>query len=163
MVDIISKRDGPRREDAAAKRLIDANRGTITRLADQLTSGGYSASRAAAASAAQPLVPEGKIIRDLAAGSRRSEGKPKPMIKISVNNRVLVMDAASGRQMHFLGELRRRDGVTYFALATRENGFFSPVDAAILPLIEELDGVIIDQTCTEKALAGEIAGRLGFQ
>ncbi|TIN30893.1 MAG: hypothetical protein E5Y25_33040, partial [Mesorhizobium sp.] len=46
MVEIISKRDGSRREDAAMKRLIEQNRATITRLADHLTGGSYSAGKA---------------------------------------------------------------------------------------------------------------------
>ena len=45
MVEIISKRDGPRREDVQVKRLIEQNRSTIVRLADQISGGGYSASR----------------------------------------------------------------------------------------------------------------------
>jgi hypothetical protein len=45
LVDIISKRDGPRREDVPLKQLIQQNRGIITRLADQISGGGYSASK----------------------------------------------------------------------------------------------------------------------
>ena len=48
MVDIISKRSGPRAEDVRAKKLIEENRGAITRLADQFSNGAYSASRRAA-------------------------------------------------------------------------------------------------------------------
>ena len=58
MVDIISRKDGPRREDAAAKRMIDANRATITHLADRLTQGGYSAGIAAKKAAAAPRAAE---------------------------------------------------------------------------------------------------------
>jgi len=47
MVDIISKKTGPRREDVVAKRLINNNWSTISRLADQISNGGYSKSRQA--------------------------------------------------------------------------------------------------------------------
>ena len=47
MVEIISKRDGSRREDAAMRRLIEQNRATITRLADHISGGSYSAGKAA--------------------------------------------------------------------------------------------------------------------
>ncbi|CDX61181.1 hypothetical protein LCM4577_14320 [Mesorhizobium sp. LCM 4577] len=46
MVEIISKRDGSRREDVAMKRLIEQNRATITRLADHISGGSYSAGKA---------------------------------------------------------------------------------------------------------------------
>ena len=39
MVDIISKRDGPRREDVAARRVLQENRGTIHKMMDHLTGG----------------------------------------------------------------------------------------------------------------------------
>lgn len=45
MVEIFSKRDGPRREDVQIKRLIEQNRGVITKLADQLSNGRYSQSK----------------------------------------------------------------------------------------------------------------------
>ena len=51
MVEIISKRDGPRREDIQVKRLIEQNRSTIVRLADQISGGGYSASKETATGA----------------------------------------------------------------------------------------------------------------
>lgn len=162
-MDIHSRRDGPRREDVAARRLIDANRGTITRLADQLTSGGYSASKAAQAKAAQPPVPDGKLIHDIAGQIRsRSAEAEQPTVRISLNNRVIVMDRATGRQLHFLGEIRRRDGIDFLALATRDNGFFSPLDDAMMAQLGELDGVILDQNCTEQALIDEITRRMGL-
>lgn len=163
MVDIISKRDGPRREDERARRMIQANQGAITQIADHLTQGGYSANRRAKAQAASaPPPPDGKLIHDGAAGRRVSQDTGDIRIKISVNNRVVAYDCGSGRQVHFLGEIRQQESTRYFALASRENGFFSGLPDDVSDRIGELDGQIIDQACPESLLAEEISERLGF-
>lgn len=162
MVDIISRRDGPRREDERARRLIDANRGTITQLADRLTQGAYSAGKAAKAAAAAAPQPEGHLIHDLAAGRSRSIDSGQMRVKISLNNRVVAYDGGSGRQQHLLGEIRVQDGLRYFALASPDNGFLSALPPEVLQPIEELDGQIIDAACPEDLLAAEIAERLGY-
>ncbi|MDD2869988.1 hypothetical protein [Neomegalonema sp.] len=163
MIEIISKRDGPRREDERARHLIGKNRATITRLADQLTQGGYSANKAArAAGPAQPE-PEGKIIRHFGAyGPGKPDEGADLRVKVSVNNRVIAYDGDTGRQAHLLGEIRWRDGLRYFALATTLNGFLSGLPPDVLAPIEELDGQIIDEACPESLLAEEIARRLGY-
>lgn len=162
MVDIISRKDGPRREDAAAKRMIDANRATITHLADRLTQGGYSAGIAAKKAAAAPLPSSGRLIHDLAPGERRRADGGKPHIKVSLNDRVVVYDGDSGRQLHLLGMIRHEAGTRYFALATKENGFISTLPDDVLGPLAELDGQIIDKACPESLLAEEIAERLGY-
>lgn len=163
MVEIISKRDGPRREDERARHLINQNRTTITRLADQLTQGGYSAGKAARAAGPVAPEPEGKIIRHFGA---YGSGKPEDgdvRVKVSVNNRVIVYDGDTGRQLRLLGEIRWQGETRYFALATKDNGFLSGLPPNVLDPIEELDGQIIDKACPEDLLAAEIARRLGYQ
>ena len=162
MVDIISKRDGPRREDVRARKLIHENRATITQLADLLTQGGYSASKAAKAAAAAGPKAEGKLIHDLSPASVRSQDTGDLRVKVSLNNRVVAYDGGSGRQVHLLGEIRRQDGMRYFALAASTNGFLSDLPAEVLGPIEELDGQIIDAACPESLLAQEICERLGY-
>lgn len=162
MVDIISRRDGPRREDERAKRLISENRAAITHLADRLTQGGYSAQKAARAEAAKGPQPEGKLIHDLAQGAARAADNGDLRVKISLNNRVVAYDGGSGRQHHLLGEIRRQDGLRYFALAVPANGFLSGLPPDVLAPIEELDGQIIDAACPESLLAQELAERLGY-
>ncbi|MGA0541487.1 hypothetical protein [Neotabrizicola sp. VNH66] len=162
MVDIISRRDGPRREDERARRLINENRATITHLADRLTQGQYSANKAAKAAAATAPQPEGKLIHDLAQGAARAADTGALRVKVSLNNRVVAYDGGSGRQHHLLGEIRRQDGLRYFALATRENGFMSGLPPDILAPLEELDGQIIDAACPESLLSQEISERLGY-
>lgn len=160
MVDIFSKKEGPRREDVVAKRLISENRQTIHRLADQISGGGYSASRKAAAKAKEPPKPEGLNIHLL--GGSAPASPPDPRVRISLNKRVVVMDANSGRQMQFLGQMRVRDGQTYFALATRTNGFVSPVDDETERQLADLNGVVIESSEIEEKFVGVIRERLNF-
>lgn len=157
MVDIISKRDGPRREDVEAKRLIEANRGTIERLADRFSNGAYSARKTAAT--AEGAAPAGVIIHT----ARRTtlSGTPRPFVRIAINGRVSVVDANSGRQLHHVGDLRRQDKGQCFRLATRENGFFSPVDSEVAAALSDLDGQAVDRT-SETQFTTDIAARLGF-
>lgn len=162
MVDIISKREGPRREDERARRMISANQGAITQIADHLTQGAYSANKRAKAQADKAPQPERKLIHDIGAGGRTATDVGDIRIKISVNNRVVAYDSGSGRQVHLLGEIRRQDGTRYYALATRENGFLSALPDEMMALIGELDGQIIDQACPESLLAAELSQRLGF-
>lgn len=163
MVEIISKREGPRREDARVRRIIDANRTTITRLADQLTQGGYSARKKATREAAVAPQPEGKIIRHFGAYGVEKSGEDADLrVKVSVNGRVIVYDGDTGRQERLLGEIRRLDGLRYFALATKANDFVSALPPDLVEPLEELDGQIIDAACPEELLSAEIAKRLGY-
>ncbi len=154
MVDIVSKRSGPRPEDERARRLIEANRPTIEKLADRLTNGGWSASRRPKT---EPQ-PQGLVIHTARASTRVDE--PRPFVRVAVNGRVSVVDTDTGRQLHHLGDLRRRDGQESFRLATRENGFFSPVDPEIAEALADLDGVALDGAGAERRLAAMIGERL---
>lgn len=163
MVDIISKQDGPRREDVRARQIIDSNQGAITRIADQLSQGAYSANKRAQALAAKtPPAPQGRQIYAVGTGASTRSDPPDIRIKVSVNNRVVAYDSGTGKQLHLLGEIRRLDGVRYFALASRENGFFAGLPDDVNGPIAELDGQIIDEACPESLLASDIAARLGI-
>lgn len=157
-MDIISKRSGPRREDEAARRLIDRNRPTIERLADQLSNGAYSAGRRA--KAAEPPEAAGLIMSDLRAPRRPDDARP--YVRISPNRRVVIVDETTSRQMHHLGELRRVDGAMTFVLATRANGFFSELDAGIAGRLAPLDGARLGADRSEDGLAAEIGTLLGY-
>ncbi len=158
MVTIISPRSGPRREDVAARRLIDGNRATIERLADQFSNGAYSARKAQAAAPAEPQA-EGLIIRH---GAAPPPGAPRPYIRVSPNKRVVVVDFETNRQMHFLGEIRRVDGRWKFVLATRENGFHAAVSPEVGNMLTDLDGAAMGAGRDDAALAEEIRARLGY-
>lgn len=158
MVDIFSKNDGPRREDVAAKRIINENKATIHRLADQISGGGYSRSRAQMAKAKEEPKPDGLNIH--IGGGSSSAREPEPVVRVSLNGRVIVVDESNGKQLEFLGEIRRQNGQRYFALATKENGFFSPVDAEVDDLIADLNGIVIDSDDIEEKFLGVITERL---
>jgi hypothetical protein len=158
MATIISRRSGPRKEDAAARRLIDSNRATIERLADTFSNGAYSARKAAAAAPPEPQA-EGLIISH---GRAAPSGPAVPRIRISPNKRVVVMDEETSRQMHFLGEIRRAEGVWRFVLATKANGFFAPVDADIAARIATLDGAPMGAGRDDDSLAAELTALLGY-
>lgn len=155
-MDIISKRSGPRREDERAKQHINRNWGTIEKLADQISGGRYSADKAK--KAAPPPQASGKIIIDQAAPA--APDAVKPYLRVSVNGRVVVADWNSGRQLNFLGQLKRVSGVLHFVIATKKNGFFSPVDEETYDLISDLADKVINRSFSEKDLEQELQARL---
>jgi hypothetical protein len=162
MVEIISRRDGPRAEDARLKYLIQNNRQTITRLADHLSQGQYSAGKAAkAAQAAQPA-PERKA-RHFIVGGAETARETRPTVRATLNGRVVVVDDNSGRQLHHLGEIRRRDGVIQFLLATQENGFGAPLAPELRVDLDDLDAAELAPDGGEEALVAEVGRRLGFE
>jgi hypothetical protein len=156
MVEIISKRDGPRREDVQVKRLIEQNRSTIVRLADQISGGGYSASR----QPRQQPKAEGLIIH--VGGSAATATEASPSIRVTMNGRVISKDQNTGRQLHHIGDVRNRNGEQIFVLATKQNGFFSPVDETIGEALAGLDGSRLTATYTEEQLAADIGAKLGI-
>lgn len=156
MVDIISKRDGPRREDVAARRLIDENKGTIRQMMNHLAGGQLDRLRQ---QPAEPQ-PEGLIIHTGSLGARRSS--EEPYVRISPNGRVVVADLGTNRQLHFLGELRGPPRSQRFVLATEANGFFARIDEALGEVLADLDGAEIVGDFSEDALAATIGDRLGL-
>lgn len=156
MVDIISKRDGPRREDVPLKKLIEQNRGIITRLADQISGGSYSASKKPRSE------PQAEGLTIHIGSSQRTDAEILPTIRVRPNGRVIAMDFNSGRQLHHIGDLRRRDEADVFVLATKTNGFIAPVDESIAQSLAEFDGTRLDVTYTEERLAADIGLKLGI-
>ncbi len=150
MVDIFSKRDGPRLEDVKAKRLLSENAGTIRKLADQISNGGFSKMRADQARRNEEPKPDGLMIHDLKA--RVSSDTPVPYVKVSVNNRVVLVDRSTGRQLQMLGEIRGNFISKRFVLATKENGFLSPLDDDMHTAVAHLDGEEITGEFTERDL-----------
>lgn len=156
MVDIISKRSGPRKEDVQIKQILSENRATITRLADHLSGGGYSASK-------QPKsVPQPQNLVIVHGPATTSDAPPAPHIRISPNGRVVMMDQNSGRQLHHLGDLRRIEGTTRFCLATAANGYIAPLDPGLAQNLGALDKQALNATCSEEDLAAAIEAALGL-
>jgi len=160
VVHIISKRDGPRREDVEAKRVIQQNRGTIEKLANHLSAGRYGEMRKAAAEPVATEVFQKSLHSGYTPGSQPAVSRP--YVRISPNNRVVVADVASGRQLHYLGELRGPRNAQRFVLATRENGFHAALDEDLGERLADLDGREMAADDAEAALKRDIADRLGI-
>lgn len=156
MVHIISKHDGPHREEVAAKDFIQKNRTKINALANHLTGGRWQELRNPAPPP-QPQ-PSGKLWYTPPSRPREAE----PYVRISLNGRVVIADLASGRQIQFIGELRGKGPSRHFALATRENGIFEPLDHGIYEVLADLEGVIVPDEACEERLERIIASRLGL-
>jgi hypothetical protein len=155
-LDIISKKSGPRAEDQQAKQHLQRNWGTIEKLADTLSGGKYSADKARKAAA--PPQAQGLIIVDQA--RPRLADDPVPYLRISTNGRVVIADNSSGIQMHFLGQLKRINGEVRFVVATKENGFFTPLDPHLCEKIADLANVTVNRSYSEDDLAQDIKTRL---
>lgn len=156
MVHIISKREGPYREEAAAKDFIQKNRTRIDAVANHLTGGRWQELRNPAPP--QEPQPSGKLWYTPPGRPREVE----PYVRISLNGRVVIADLASGRQLHFVGELRGQGQLRYLALATCENGLFDPLDEELYKVLADLEGVSVPDEVSEGRLEQIIAGRLGL-
>ena len=156
MVDIISKRDGPRREDVAARRVLQENRGTIHKMMDHLT-GGQLKSQAQRTPTPEPeglIIHSGRVID--------SREPARPYVRISVNGRVVVADQETSKQLHFLGEIRGARRSQHFVLATKENGFFALIDNELGTKLADLDGCSITSAFSEDDLIDALTKRLGI-
>ena len=154
MVDIMSKRDGPRREDAAIRQFLGQNRSIITRLADQISNGQYSRSKLP-----KPTPqPEGLIIH---IGDRPvAEPELQPRIRVTANGRVIAVDVGSSRQLAHFGDIREAGKIRTFVLATHANGYVAPPDDETLDALADMDGVLIGSSYDTGELAADIGRRL---
>ena len=155
-MDIISRKSGPRAEDQQAKQHLQRNWGTIEKLADTLSGGKYSADKAKKAAA--PPQAKGLIFVDQA--RPRLADNPVPYLRISTNGRVVLADTSSGIQMHFLGELKRVNGEVRFTIATKENGYFTPLDDEMAEKLADLANLPVNRSYSEDDLAQAIKTRL---
>jgi hypothetical protein len=155
MVEIISKSDGPRREDAAAKHFIRENAATINKIANQLGGGRRMASSGSEAPRADAFIRRGRT-------SPTRDAEKRPYTKISLNGRVIAVDFNSGRQLHHIGEIRGQGPTRRFLLATRENRFFTPLDDDLLVVLNDLDGLAMPDDAAQEQLVQLIDARLGF-
>jgi hypothetical protein len=159
VVYIITKNDGPRKEDVAAKKFIESNRATIDRLANHLSGGRWQDIKQARKARAPVVEPARKSFAGYAPAGRSTS--TRPYVRISPNNRVVVVDEETSRQVLFLGEFRQSAAGRYFRLATRENGFFDPLDDDLRGLLSNLDGLVLPEEAEER-FKHELATRLGF-
>ena len=155
MVEIISKPNGPRREDAAAKHYLRENSATIMKIANHLSGGRLNQN--------PPVVPSATMPRNARSPAvvRRNE-EPRPYASVSLNGRVVVVDFNTGRQLLHLGEIRGRGAGRRFLLATTENHFFEPLDPSLQALLADIDGRPAPDDLALDALVATIDTRLGY-
>ena len=155
-MDILSRLNSERPEDKRAQAHIKRNWGTIEKLADTLSGGKYSADKAK--QAAPPPQAQGLIIIDQA--RPRVADVPVPYLRISTNGRVVIADKLSSIQLHFVGQLKRIGGDLRFVIATKENGFFTPLDPEMTDKIADLANLTVNRSYSEDDLAQAIKTRL---
>lgn len=160
-MDIFSKSDGPREEDVRARRMIKQNAPVIRKLADQLSNGGFTRMQQQQAQRREEPAASGLIFHDMKA--RATSDEPAPYVKVSLNNRVVLVDGNSGRQLQMLGEIRGNFMSKTFVPATKENGFLSPIDDEIRSAIGHLENVEMTSEFTEKDLAQALEESLGLK
>ncbi|MEX0303104.1 MAG: hypothetical protein AB3N24_11830, partial [Leisingera sp.] len=61
-----------------------------------------------------------------------------------------------------LGQIKTGNGVKYFSLATKENGFISPVSPETEEVLQDLNGIVIETDDIKQKLAEVIASRLNL-
>lgn len=159
-MDIFSKRDGPRPEDARANRLISENAGTIRKLADQISNGGFTKMRQDQARRKEEPKPEGLLIYSMTAVAKSND--VAPYVRLSLNGRVVLTDSISGKQIQLLGVIRSNSGSKRFVLASEENGFISPVSDETHELLAQFDNVELTADFTENDIVQTFGERLGF-
>jgi hypothetical protein len=159
-LDIFSKREGPRPEDVRAKRLISENAGTIRKLADQFSNGGFTKMRQDQARRREEPKPEGLLIYPMSAPATPDD--PEPYVRVSLNGRVVLTDVYSGRQIQLLGEIRSKVGSKRFVLATEENGFISPVNEEIRAALAPYENVELTAQFTENDIVQRFEECLGL-
>ena len=159
MIHIISKKDGPRREDVVAKRMIKENRSTIEALANQFSGGTYSKMR----QPPKPKEPEELVRRHYGSTNKETKSDHPAYIRVSLNGRVVVVDGDTSKQLHFLGEIRFLDDAQAFVLATKENKFFSPMESELSMKLADFDHKPITADFTEEDLVSELKEKLGLR
>jgi len=148
-------------EDVKARRLISENMPVIRKLADQISDGGYTRMRQQEAKRREQPKLDGLMIYDLKGPVRNDI--PDPYVKVSLNNRVVLADKSSGLQIQMLGEIRGNFTSKKLVLATKENGFLSPLDDDLYTRLKHLEGVEITRDFTEKDLANELESVLDLK
>lgn len=151
-MEIISKKEGLGRDESTIKRVLQENRGTINRLADHLTQGAWSSMRAR-----PPQPPQEAPSRSFGYVPTSDEREIIPHVRISPNDRVILMDAATSRQIAFLGVITGRRQERRFVLATKANGFSAVLDDDQASLLGGLDGFQISRPDDEDVLVDRIS------
>ena len=157
MTSRFSRREGPRKEDLPYHKLIEKNRPVIRGLMDRLTGGALSRAQS------QPADEPRESTKSFHIGKATNAHEPgRPIVHISFNNRVLVIDDVHSKQLLHLGNLVSGAEGTRFLLATKENDFFAPVAETIQEVLMDLDGYILSEQFSQDRLVSELTARLSL-
>ena len=157
MINRFTRRGEVRPQDLPHYKLIEKNRPVIHGLINHLTGGGLSSAQQ------EPQAQERESTKTFHIGRATKANEPgRPIVNISFNGRVLIIDDARAKQLMHLGNLVRGEDGTKFLLANKKNGFFAPVDGAIQEVLEDLDGRFITNEFTEEDLSKEVSARLSL-
>ncbi|WP_240672158.1 hypothetical protein [Tropicibacter alexandrii] len=159
-LDIFSKREGSRSEDVRARKLLSENAGTIRKLADQISNGGFTKMRQDQARRKEEPKPDGLLIYTMSAPKVTDD--PDPHVRVSPNGRVVLFDRTSGRQIQLLGQILRTGGSRRFVLATEENGYLSPVSSELHALLAPYESREFGADFTEDDIARTFGICLGL-
>jgi hypothetical protein len=155
-VDIMPKRDIPRRDDAFGDPAPGAEC-EITWIADRIA----DPFRPRAAQNGPCAV--ARVERDwLLIEDEVEETAPPHRVLVDMERRIRVIDAVSGRALHTVGEIRLVGRVWRFVLATRGNGFRAPLNSNMASRLAQLDGVPMGRPRTPDTLSAEISSLLGY-
>lgn len=169
MAYIHGKKDGPGPEDLPNIRAVRENRHVIRAMVQQLTGnspaarGGQGCCRAGTCEhghGQEQSNTNGKS--SIFLGSTSPRHTPRPVVRVTFNGRVLVIDDNSNRQLLFLGNIRRGPQGQRFVLATRENGYSAVVEDGIRETLADLDGVLLSDAFDADDLSDEVSTRLGL-
>lgn len=157
MVTIISKQEGPSKKEAELKHHLKQNRGTIEGMVTALKHGPMSHL------AKQPTIEAPQSSgKSVFYKNTSSEGDAKPYVRVSLNGRVVLVDYETGSQLHHIGDVRGKGAAARFALATKANGFFAPVEPEIAEALKALDGRAVGDREAEEAFKTDVTTALGL-
>ena len=157
MVTIISKQEGPSKKEAELKHTLKQNRGTIEGMVSALKHGPMA-----------HLAQTPKVESPQSSGksvfykNTSSEGDARPYVRVSMNGRVVLVDYETGSQLHHLGDVRGKGAAAKFALATKANGFFAPLEPEIAEVLMDIDGRAMPDREAEEAFKTDVGAALGL-
>lgn len=159
-MDIISKRDLPRRADAFGSPPPGPD-AEVTWIADR---GPDPFRPRSARRYKRELALRGDdwLPLDLGDAPPGEPEAPAQRVVVEGDRRVHVVDAATGRHLHLVGEIRLVGRAWRFVLATPRNGFRASLNSSLATRLAQLDGVPMGGPRTPETLSAEISSLLGY-
>ena len=158
-MDSLSKRESAPRDEAFGGAPPGAE-GKVTWIADRRPDPFRSRANPLAAREAAMVLDAWSLLD--AEEETGEESAPSHRVRVESDRRVHVIDAATGRRLHLVGEIRLVGRVWRFALATRSNGFRAALNSLMATRLAQLDGARMGGPRTPETLSAEISSLLGY-